>query len=288
MRVFVGPGATAFTRTPCGPSARAQAFVRFSSPAFVTPYQRSGCPVNAATELTLTIRPLRRSLMRGATAAIKAAGASRFTARISRRCSSAIASTGSQKSTAALLTSASISPIEFTIPAISPVRRRSKSMRSPTTSPSNSLSSDITRHPARERSRGRESDASPSARDQHSFHAPIFPHRRAPSDELLSKQRHSAMNAADFRRIALSLNGVEEYSHAGLPAFRVGGRKFASLASQSRGLRKSDACTGAAGGICGGGAGDFLGDSWRLGKNGTHAYSPSGGKLRHMPVEVET
>ena len=43
------------------------------------------------------------------------------------------------------------------------------------------------------------------------------------------------MNAADFRRIALSLEGVEEYSHAGLPAFRVGGRKFASLASQADG-----------------------------------------------------
>jgi hypothetical protein len=28
---------------------------------------------------------------------------------------------------------------------------------------------------------------------------------------------------------------VEEYSHAGLPAFRVGGRKFASLASQAGG-----------------------------------------------------
>ena len=43
------------------------------------------------------------------------------------------------------------------------------------------------------------------------------------------------MTAADFRRIALSLEGVEEYSHAGFPAFRVGGRKFASLASQSAG-----------------------------------------------------
>ena len=40
------------------------------------------------------------------------------------------------------------------------------------------------------------------------------------------------MTAADFRRIALS---VEEYPHAGLPAFRVGGRKFASLASQAGG-----------------------------------------------------
>ena len=44
------------------------------------------------------------------------------------------------------------------------------------------------------------------------------------------------MTAADFRRIALSLAGVEEYSHAGFPAFRVGGRKFASLASQPEGF----------------------------------------------------
>src|SRR5262245_26459670 len=43
------------------------------------------------------------------------------------------------------------------------------------------------------------------------------------------------MKATDFRRIALSLEGVEEYDHAGLPAFRVAGRKFASLASQAKG-----------------------------------------------------
>jgi hypothetical protein len=43
------------------------------------------------------------------------------------------------------------------------------------------------------------------------------------------------MTPADFRRIALSLEGVEEVSHAGLPAFRVGGRRFASLASQAEG-----------------------------------------------------
>jgi hypothetical protein len=43
------------------------------------------------------------------------------------------------------------------------------------------------------------------------------------------------MTAADFRRIALSLEGVEEDSHAGLPTFRVGGRRFASLASQADG-----------------------------------------------------
>jgi hypothetical protein len=44
-----------------------------------------------------------------------------------------------------------------------------------------------------------------------------------------------AMNAADFRRIALSLEGAEEGSHMGSPDFRVGGRIFATLASQSQG-----------------------------------------------------
>ena len=43
------------------------------------------------------------------------------------------------------------------------------------------------------------------------------------------------MTPADFRRIALSLEGAEEVDHAGLPAFRVGGARFASLASQSAG-----------------------------------------------------
>jgi hypothetical protein len=43
------------------------------------------------------------------------------------------------------------------------------------------------------------------------------------------------MNAADFRRIALSLEGAEESSHMGAPDFRVGGRIFATLASQSQG-----------------------------------------------------
>jgi len=43
------------------------------------------------------------------------------------------------------------------------------------------------------------------------------------------------MNASDFRRIALSLNGAEESSHMGSPDFRVGGRIFATLASQDQG-----------------------------------------------------
>lgn len=43
------------------------------------------------------------------------------------------------------------------------------------------------------------------------------------------------MNAAEFRRIALSLDGAEEGSHMGAADFRVGGRIFATLASQKQG-----------------------------------------------------
>jgi hypothetical protein len=43
------------------------------------------------------------------------------------------------------------------------------------------------------------------------------------------------MNAEDFRRIALSLEGAEEGSHMGAADFRVGGRIFATLASQQHG-----------------------------------------------------
>jgi hypothetical protein len=51
---------------------------------------------------------------------------------------------------------------------------------------------------------------------------------------LRNLTRH-AMNASDFRRIALSLNGAEEGSHMGSPDFRVGGRIFATLASLDQG-----------------------------------------------------
>jgi hypothetical protein len=43
------------------------------------------------------------------------------------------------------------------------------------------------------------------------------------------------MEAADFRRIALSLEGVEEGSHMGAADFRVGGRIFATLAAENKG-----------------------------------------------------
>src|SRR5215469_14014451 len=43
------------------------------------------------------------------------------------------------------------------------------------------------------------------------------------------------MTVSDFRRIALSLEGAEEHSHMGAADFRVGGRIFATLASQAEG-----------------------------------------------------
>jgi hypothetical protein len=43
------------------------------------------------------------------------------------------------------------------------------------------------------------------------------------------------MTPDDFRRIALSLEGAEEGSHMGSADFRVGGRIFATLASQAQG-----------------------------------------------------
>ena len=43
------------------------------------------------------------------------------------------------------------------------------------------------------------------------------------------------MNAQDFRRLALLLDGAEESSHMGAVDFRVGGRIFATLASVKQG-----------------------------------------------------
>jgi hypothetical protein len=45
----------------------------------------------------------------------------------------------------------------------------------------------------------------------------------------------SGMSAQDFRRIALSFEGAEEGAHMGHADFRVGGRIFATLASQKQG-----------------------------------------------------
>ncbi len=43
-----------------------------------------------------------------------------------------------------------------------------------------------------------------------------------------------AVTVADFRRIALGFEGAEKGSHMGSPDFRVGGRIFATLASQAQ------------------------------------------------------
>lgn len=43
------------------------------------------------------------------------------------------------------------------------------------------------------------------------------------------------MTAADFKRIALSMEGAEEGSHMGAVDFRAGGRIFATLASVKQG-----------------------------------------------------
>lgn len=44
------------------------------------------------------------------------------------------------------------------------------------------------------------------------------------------------MNARDFIKIALSMEGVEEGSHMGAADFRVGGRIFATLAAEKQGF----------------------------------------------------
>ena len=52
---------------------------------------------------------------------------------------------------------------------------------------------------------------------------------------MARRVKAAGVTPADFRRIALSLEGAEEGSHMGAVDFRVGGRIFATLASQSQG-----------------------------------------------------
>ena len=52
---------------------------------------------------------------------------------------------------------------------------------------------------------------------------------------MAKRTRAAGVTPADFRRIALSLDGAEEGSHMGAVDVRVGGRIFATLASQSQG-----------------------------------------------------
>jgi hypothetical protein len=51
----------------------------------------------------------------------------------------------------------------------------------------------------------------------------------------MKNRSDSRLTAADFRRIALGLEGAVEGSHMGSADFRVGGRIFATLASEDQG-----------------------------------------------------
>jgi len=48
-------------------------------------------------------------------------------------------------------------------------------------------------------------------------------------------RKKAGLTSGDFARIALSLEGAEQGSHMGAVDFRVGGRIFATLASQAQG-----------------------------------------------------
>jgi YjbR len=52
---------------------------------------------------------------------------------------------------------------------------------------------------------------------------------------MAPENRRTGTTPADFKRIALSLDGAEEGAHMGAVDFRVGGRIFATLASQAQG-----------------------------------------------------
>jgi hypothetical protein len=88
----------------------------------------------------------------------------------------------------------------------------------------------LLRHP-------RGSQQPPALRAVFYFHARMFRrHALQFSAGLIIRETGAdPVNAADFRRIALSLPGAEESSHMGSPDFRVGGRIFATLASEKQG-----------------------------------------------------
>jgi hypothetical protein len=51
----------------------------------------------------------------------------------------------------------------------------------------------------------------------------------------MTSRKQAGMTPSDFTRIALSLDGAAQGSHMGAVDFRVGGRIFATLASQAQG-----------------------------------------------------
>src|ERR1700721_1264245 len=104
MRVRVGPGATALTRTPLGPYSAAQALVSSSRAARLAPYRAMPpCPKLATIVETLTIEPHPRSAMAGASDATRKNGTLTFTAKLSSHSASVAALLGPSTATPALL-----------------------------------------------------------------------------------------------------------------------------------------------------------------------------------------
>jgi hypothetical protein len=104
--------------------------------------------------------------------------------------------------------------------------------------------------------------------------------RHMPSDDgqILRNLRSRSMTAADFRRIALSLGAGGRVLPRRIAGFSCRRQEicFAGLASRGHGnlmltLQQQATFVEEAPEI-------FLADSWRLVKDGTHAYSPGGGE----------
>ena len=81
------------------------------------------------------------------------------------------------------------------------------------------------------------------------------------------------MKVTDFRRIALSFEGAEEGSHMGAADFRVGGRIFATLASQAKGYGNLMLTPELQEEFVAGVAGSFSAHSWRMGTDGGDPHS---------------
>ena len=84
--------------------------------------------------------------------------------------------------------------------------------------------------------------------------------------------------ADDFRRLALGLDGAEERSHMGAPDFRVGGRIFATLASEAQGYGNLVLTPEVQATFVGGGARDLRADRRWLGTHGHDAHLPRRGR----------
>ena len=85
-------------------------------------------------------------------------------------------------------------------------------------------------------------------------------------------------SVADFRRIALSLEGAEESSHMGAPDFRVQGKIFATLASQHQGYGNLKLTLEQQADFVRELPRRFPGHSGRMGKDGNDSHSPGTGK----------